>query len=311
LVDKLTTPEQRDAVSAYQKKASAKSDLERTDLAKDKSGVFSGSYAINPVNGQKLPIWIADYVLMGYGTGAIMAVPAHDERDYEFALQYQLPIVQVIEGPAAADGASPTLPYTGDGKLIHSAEYSGLDWREAKKRITTDLATKARGKPTVNFKLRDWLFSRQRYWGEPFPIVWVNEADYMRAVLARQGDLPEQPVTYTTGGATYFALPLPARALPLALPTVESYLPSGTGESPLANVTDWLEIWVNFETGESRPASAPRPEGAAWVRGRRETNTMPQWAGSCWYYLRFVDPRNDQAIAAREQLEYWGVPDRM
>jgi leucyl-tRNA synthetase len=310
LADALTTPEQRDAVQAYKKKAAAKSDLERTDLAKEKSGVFTGSFAINPVNGHRLPIWVADYVLMGYGTGAIMAVPAHDERDYEFAVQYSLPVIQVIE-PAdhTGNGASPKLPYTGDGKLIHSEGYTGLDWREAKKRITADLAEKGRGKATVNFKLRDWLFSRQRYWGEPFPIVWVNEADYMKAVLERSGDLPEQPVTYTSGSVTYFALPLPAEALPLTLPEVQSYLPSGTGESPLANVTEWLEVWVDYKTGKSVPASQPKPAGTSWIRGRRETNTMPQWAGSCWYYLRFIDPKNEQAIADPKLLQYWGVPD--
>jgi len=310
LVAALTTPAQREAVEAYKKKTAGKSDLERTDLAKDKSGVFTGSFAINPVNGTRLPIWIADYVLMGYGTGAIMAVPAHDERDYEFALQYQLPIIQVIESTDHSNnGASSKIPYTGEGKLIHSDGYTGLDWREAKRRITADLEAKNRGKPTINYKLRDWLFSRQRYWGEPFPIVWVSESDYMAALLARQEDLPEQPVTYTSGGKTYFALPLPPGALPLALPEVESYLPSGTGESPLANVTEWLEIWIDYQTGESRPASQPRPEGPHWIRGRRETNTMPQWAGSCWYYLRFIDPKNERAIADPKLLKYWGFPD--
>jgi len=309
MVATLTTPSQREAVDAYRKKAAAKSDLERTDLAKDKSGVFSGSYAINPVNGHRLPIWIADYVLMGYGTGAIMAVPAHDERDFEFAVQYQLPIIQVIE-PAdhSNNGSSPKLPYTGDGRLVHSDGYTGLDWREAKKKITADLSAKARGKATINYKLRDWLFSRQRYWGEPFPIVWVNAADYEAAKKSRGADLPPQPVTYQQDGIVYYALPLPARALPLELPIVETYLPSGTGESPLANVTDWLEIWLNPETGEFQPASQPKPANN-WIRARRETNTMPQWAGSCWYYLRFIDPRNDTAIADPALLKYWGVPD--
>jgi leucyl-tRNA synthetase len=309
MVATLTTPAQRDAVEAYRKKASAKSDLERTDLAKEKSGVFSGSFAINPVNGHRLPIWIADYVLMGYGTGAIMAVPAHDERDFEFAVQYQLPIIQVIE-PAdhSNNGSSAKLPYTGDGQLVHSDGYTGLDWREAKKKITADLTAKQRGKATVNYKLRDWLFSRQRYWGEPFPIVWVNAADYESAKKSRAADFPPQAVTYQQDGTVYYALPLPARALPLQLPTVETYLPSGTGESPLANVTEWLEIWLNAETGEVIPASQPKPVGN-WIRGRRETNTMPQWAGSCWYYLRFIDPRNDGAIADPALLKYWGVPD--
>ncbi len=255
LVDALTTPEQKAAVEAYRKKAAGKSDLERTDLAKDKSGVFSGSFAVNPVNGQRVPVWIADYVLMGYGTGAIMAVPAHDERDHEFAVRYSLPVIQVIQ-PA---GQAVTLPYTGDGQLIGSGDYNGLDWPEAKRRITADLATRRVGKATVNYKLRDWLFSRQRYWGEPFPIVWVGEADYRRAAATRKNDVPAEPVTFTSAGVTHYALPLPPQALPLQLPEVQSYLPSGNGESPLANETAWLEIWVNFETGEAVPASNPSP----------------------------------------------------
>jgi leucyl-tRNA synthetase len=305
LVGALTTAGQKEAVEAYRKKSAGKSDLERTDLAKEKSGVFSGAFAVNPVNGARVPVWIADYVLMGYGTGAIMAVPAHDERDHEFALQYSLPIVQVI---ASADPAA-KLPYTGDGKLIHSGAYSGLDWPEAKQRITADLAARGVGRATVNFKLRDWLFSRQRYWGEPFPIVWLSEADYQRAAALRPGDVPPDPVKFTSNGVTHHALPLPAAALPLELPDVQSYLPSGNGESPLANETAWLEIWFNVETGAAVPAAGAKPDGANWVRARRETNTMPQWAGSCWYYLRFTDPKNAAALASPEALRYWGVPD--
>jgi leucyl-tRNA synthetase len=304
LVPALTKPAQAAAVEAYQKKAASKSDLERTDLAKDKSGVFSGSYAINPVNDARVPIWIADYVLMGYGTGAIMAVPAHDERDYEFAQQYDLPIPRVI----AADDGTDTLPYTGDGKLINSPGYDGLAWPEAKKKITADLAARGIGKGTVNYKIRDWLFSRQRYWGEPFPIVWVSEPDY-RSAAAKRPDLPSKPVTFAEKGVTLFALPLPDAALPLALPDVQSYLPSGNGESPLAHETSWLEIWLEVVTGASVPATQPRPAGDTWVRGRRETNTMPQWAGSCWYYLRFLDPQNARAIASPEALKYWVGPD--
>ena len=304
LVDALTVPEQREAVKAYRFKAASKSDLERTDLAKDKSGVFSGGYAINPVNGAKLPVWIADYVLMGYGTGAIMAVPAHDERDWEFAQRYQLPTPRVIAAPDGSD----QLPYVGDGKVINSPGYDGLNWPDAKKQITADLAAKGVAKGTVNYKLRDWLFSRQRYWGEPFPIVWVTEADYRRAAAVRQ-DLPAQPVTFAEKGVTHYALPLPDAALPLVLPDVQSYLPSGTGESPLANETAWLEIWFNVTTGAALPATQPKPAGDPWVRARRETNTMPQWAGSCWYYLRFLDPRNAAAIASPEALKYWDVPD--
>jgi leucyl-tRNA synthetase len=305
LTDALTTPGYREAVAAYKKKAAAKSDLERTDLAKEKSGVFSGSYAINPANGTRVPIWIADYVLTGYGTGAIMAVPAHDDRDYDFAVQFKLPIIQVI------DSGKPEqkLPFLDDGKLINSGPFNGLDWSEAKKKITADFTANGRGKATVNYKLRDWLFSRQRYWGEPFPIVWVGEADYQRAIVSRKADVPAAPVKYTSDGNTWFALPLPATALPLTLPEVKSYLPSGTGESPLANVTEWLQIWLNFETGAAVPATEVKPVGESWIRARRETNTMPQWAGSCWYYLRYLDPKNDQAIASPESLKYWGVPD--
>jgi leucyl-tRNA synthetase len=311
LVDSLTLPAQRGAVDAYRRLAAAKSDLERTDLAKGKSGVFSGSFAINPASGARVPVWIADYVVMGYGTGAIMAVPAHDERDFEFAQQYQLPVIPVIE-PAEHAGngeVRPPLPYTGDGVLVHSDGYSGLPWAEAKARITADLTAKGRGRATINYKLRDWLFSRQRYWGEPFPIVWVDEASYRKAAALRPDDLPKEPVTYVQDGATLYALPLPPAALPLTLPEVQTYLPSGTGESPLAGVTPWLEIWFHAGSGESVPASQPRPEGEAWVRGRRETNTMPQWAGSCWYYLRFMDPANAHALASPEALRTWGVPD--
>ena len=305
LADVLTLPPHREAVAAYQKRAAGKSDLERTDLAKDKSGVFTGSYALNPVNGQRVPVWIADYVLMGYGTGAIMAVPAHDERDHEFAVRYSLPIIQVID----AGEASTALPYTGDGRLVRSDEYNGLEWPEAKRRITAELATRGVGRMTVNYKLRDWLFSRQRYWGEPFPVVWVTEVDYHRARSARASGMPEVPVTFTEAGVTHYALPLPASALPLELPDVQSYLPSGNGESPLANETGWLEIWFNYDTGAAVPATQPCPADPAWIRGRRETNTMPQWAGSCWYYLRFLDPRNDAALASPAALRYWGTPD--
>ncbi len=305
LVPGLTTDAQREVVDAYRKATASKSDVDRmSDAAKEKTGVFTGSYAINPVNGARVPIWIADYVLMGYGTGAIMAVPAHDERDFEFAEKYQLPIPRVI---AAADG-SDKLPYTGDGKLVNSPGYDGLTWEEAKKKITADLAAKGIGKGTINYKLRDWLFSRQRYWGEPFPVVWVSEADYARAAKLRR-DLPAQPVTFVENGVTLYALPLPEVALPLQLPDVQSYLPSGTGESPLANVPEWLEIWLNAETGAAVPASQPKPAGDAWVRGRRETNTMPQWAGSCWYYLRYLDPQNTETFASKDALTYWGVPD--
>ncbi len=305
LVEALTAPEHRAAVDAYRKAAAAKSDLERTDLAKEKSGVFLGTYALNPVNGARVPIWVADYVLMGYGTGAIMAVPGHDERDHEFAVRFNLPIAQVI----AAPGGETTLPYVGDGRVVNSPGYDGLPWPEAKQKITADLAARGLGRATVNYKLRDWLFSRQRYWGEPFPIVWVSEADYAAIRTEIAPAVPETPVTYRQDGMLYYALPLPDRALPLELPEVQSYLPSGTGESPLANETSWLDIWYQPATGAAVPATAARPASGTWVRARRETNTMPQWAGSCWYYLRFLDPGNPHAFASPEALRYWGSPD--
>ena len=317
LVDALTTPAQREAVAAYRKQASAKSDLERTDLAKgEKTGVWTGSFAINPANGQKIPVWIADYVIMGYGTGAIMAVPAHDDRDYAFAQKFNIPVIQVIE-PDHNEGrnghGATKLPYTGDGVLVHSDGYSGLPWEQAKQKITADLATRGRGQATVNYKLRDWLFSRQRYWGEPFPIVWVSEADYLVATAHAKATgaalpLPAAPVTCIIDGETRYALPVPEQSLPLTLPEVKSYQPTGTGESPLAAITEWVDIWYDAATGHAVHASSNKP-AAHYVRARRETNTMPQWAGSCWYYLRYLDPKNDAAIASPEALKYWAGPD--
>jgi leucyl-tRNA synthetase len=311
LVDALTTPAQREAVATYRRAAAAKSDLERTDLAKDKSGVFTGSYARNPVNDARIPIWVADYVLMGYGTGAIMAVPAHDTRDHEFAVKFELPIVPVIQ----PEGEPVPLPYVGEGRLINSGRYDGLPWAEAKRRITADLAQRGRGRAAVNYRLRDWLFSRQRYWGEPFPIVWVSETDYASALAATRAagvelPVPAAPVTAAVDGEVRCALPLPESALPLKLPPVQSYQPTGTGESPLAAIPEWIEVWYRPDTGAAVPASQPRPgDGAMWVRGRRESNTMPQWAGSCWYYLRYTDPHCADALASPAALRYWGSPD--
>ncbi|MEF7436804.1 leucine--tRNA ligase [Paenibacillus lautus] len=257
LVDKITTADQRDAVKAYQDQAARKSDLERTDLAKDKTGVFTGAYAINPVNGAKVPIWIADYVLAGYGTGAIMAVPGHDSRDWEFAKQFGLPIIEVVQGGNVEEEA-----YTGSGAHVNSGFLNGLDNEEAIQAMNEWLEKEGKGKKKVTYRLRDWLFSRQRYWGEPIPILHLEDGT-MKTV--------------------------PEDQLPLLLPDVDQIKPSGTGESPLANVTEWVET-VDPETG---------------MKARRETNTMPQWAGSCWYYLRYIDPDNHDELCSKEKQKEW------
>ena len=261
LVETLTTPAQRPAVEAYKAEVARKSDLERTELAKDKTGVFTGGYAINPVNGAKIPIWIADYVLISYGTGAIMAVPGHDTRDFEFATKFNLSIVQVVEPPADTDWHG----YIDDGISVNSAgaeiSISGLPTPEAKRKITAWLESKGLGKKTINYKLRDWLFSRQRYWGEPFPILWKTGPD----------------------GRSYHEA-LPESALPLLPPRLDDYKPTADGQPPLARAQDWVNL----------------PDGS-----KRETNTMPQWAGSCWYYLRYLDVGNDRAFCGSEAEHYW------
>ncbi|WHY33449.1 leucine--tRNA ligase [Cytobacillus firmus] len=257
LVDKITTEGQQEAVQAYIDKVKSKSDLERTDLAKEKTGVFTGAYAINPANGEKMPIWIADYVLVSYGTGAIMAVPAHDERDYEFAKQFDLPIKEVVAGGDVDKEA-----YTGDGEHVNSGFLDGLNKEDAIEKMIAWLEEKGIGTKKVTYRLRDWLFSRQRYWGEPIPVIHWEDGT-MTAVQEDQ--------------------------LPLVLPKTTEIKPSGTGESPLANIDDWVNV-VDPETGK---------------KGRRETNTMPQWAGSCWYYLRYIDPKNSEALADPEKLKEW------
>ena len=252
LVAELTTPEQRAAVAAYQEAARRKSDLERTDLAKEKTGVFTGATATNPVNGKQVPIWIADYVLASYGTGAIMAVPAHDERDFEFAKKFDIPIVQVVRPTLPTDGSAidPDHAFTGDGVNINSGPLDGLATPAAKKKITADLEARGVGKGAISYKLRDWVFSRQRYWGEPIPLIHC----------------PNDGV-----------VAVPEAQLPVRLPDVERYEPTGTGESPLAAIDSFVNT------------TCPKCGGPA----KRETNTMPQWAGSCWYYLRYLDPKND------------------
>jgi leucyl-tRNA synthetase len=265
LVAKITLPDCKAAVEKYVKEARLKSDLERTDLAKTKTGVFTGAFAVNPVNNAKIPVWISDYILISYGTGAIMAVPGHDERDFEFARKFGLKIIQVV----SKDGGFHDLDaaFAEEGVAVNSGEFDGLATPEFKKKITEWLDKKGMGRKAVNYKLRDWVFSRQRYWGEPIPIVHCPKCGQV---------------------------PVPYDQLPLTLPEVESYKPTGTGESPLAAITDWVNT------------TCPRCGGPA----KRETNTMPQWAGSCWYYLRYLDPKNSRALAAKEKIEYW-MPVRL
>ncbi len=264
LVDVLTTPEHRAAVQAYREATARKSDLQRQELQKEKTGVFIGGYTINPVNGERLPVWIADYVLMGYGTGAIMAVPGHDARDWEFARQFGLPIREVVAGGNVAEGAYVDLEH---GRAVHSTtpdgsfSIDGLPAAQAIDRITAWLEATGKGRRAVNYKLRDWLFSRQRYWGEPFPILWVEG----------------EPVA------------LPEQMLPVKLPETDDFRPAGDGQSPLAKLSEWVST-RDPRTGQ--PA-------------RRETNTMPQWAGSCWYYLRFIDPGNERALVDPTLEKYW------
>ena len=257
LVQEIVTPEQKDAVDAYIKETEKKTDLDRTELSKEKTGVFTGAYAVNPVNGKEIPIWIADYVLSTYGTGAIMAVPAHDERDYEFAKTFNLDIVPVVAGGDVSSEA-----YTGDGDHINSDFLDGMNKEDGIETMIKWLEKEGIGEQKTSYRLRDWLFSRQRYWGEPIPIIHWEDGT-MTAV--------------------------PEEELPLVLPKSNDIKPSGTGESPLANMTEWINV-VDEKTG---------------MKGRRETNTMPQWAGSSWYYLRFIDPHNDEQLADPEKLKEW------
>ena len=305
LVATITTADQQRKVATYVEKAKSKSDLERAELTKEKTGVWTGASAINPVNGKEIPVWVADYVLMTYGTGAIMAVPAHDVRDFEFAREFSLEIIQVIDdgGSAEKDAKDKlTQAYTGTGKLINSGEQSHKDSESAKNAIIKQLAADKRGKASVNFKLRDWLFSRQRYWGEPFPVIWLNEYDYAQVDDSLKS--VERPVTCEVDGELLYAIVLPETELPLELPAVESYTPSPDGQSPLSKASDWLKVFIDPKTGTS---STEAKEG--WLPGIRETNTMPQWAGSCWYYLRYVDPKNTESLIDSEKEKYWGTPD--
>ncbi|MDR2677061.1 MAG: leucine--tRNA ligase [Puniceicoccales bacterium] len=310
LLEAITVPERWDAVREYQQKTARKSDLDRTDLAKIKTGVFSGAHAIHPLTGEPLPIWVSDYVLMSYGSGAIMCVPAHDTRDFEFAQLFHLPVRQVIR-PLNADGDT-ALPYCERGILCNSGEYDGMTSDAAQEAIIDRLMKNGTGRQRINYKLRDWLFSRQRYWGEPIPIVWVREDDF--GIISRTANspflefMPSNPVFYEEDGRKFYAVPLCSRDLPLNLPPVESYLPSDDGESPLARASSWVSVWIHPQTGEIRPQAEGRPAGE-WLAARRETNTMPQWAGSCWYHLRYMSPRCETAPVDPKIADYWRAPN--
>ena len=305
LVHTLTTPELKDAVSAYIEKTKTKSDLERAELNKDKTGLHIGAFAINPINKKKIPIWISDYVLVSYGTGAIMAVPAHDERDFEFAQKFKIDIIQVIDDCGTAEKDSKgnlSQAFTTDGPLKNSDSLNGMDSQSAKKAVIETLKKTNKGQVEVNYKLRDWLFSRQRYWGEPFPIIWVNESDY--ALVNAQFKPKGNAIKSKIGDELLYAICLPDEALPVELPEIESYKPSADGQSPLSHASEWLEVHFNKETGETTPQASN-----STIRGLRETNTMPQWAGSCWYYLRYIDPQNSKALIDKELEAYWKSPD--
>ncbi|MEM7791405.1 MAG: leucine--tRNA ligase, partial [Verrucomicrobiota bacterium] len=305
IVAKITADDRKDSVAAYVAKAKNKSDLERAELSKEKTGVWTGSNAINPVNGKEIPIWIADYVLVTYGTGAIMAVPAHDTRDFDFAKEFELEIIQVIDDDGSAEkDETGTLKaaYTGPGLLINSGSQTGKDSESAKSAIIEQLVSENRGKSTVNYKLRDWLFSRQRYWGEPFPIVWVSKEDYDHFDDSLKS--VERPVSCQIDGQVRYAISLPEDSLPLELPDLDSYTPSPDGNSPLSKAKDWLHLYIDPKSGETS-----NQQQTGWVECIRETNTMPQWAGSCWYYLRYIDPKNSESVIASEKEKYWGMPD--
>ncbi len=260
LVEKITTEDHKNEVKKYIEDSAKKSDLQRTELNMEKTGVFTGGYAINPVNNEKIPIWISDYVLLSYGTGAIMAVPAHDTRDFEFATKFKLPIIQVV----SKDGSTYEMKEAEieEGIAVNSGNFSGLKTADFKKQINDWLEKQGKGKKAINYRLRDWVFSRQRYWGEPFPLVHCEKCG---------------------------TVPVDEKDLPLKLPDVKSYQPTGTGESPLAAIDEWVNT------------TCPKCNAPA----KRETNTMPQWAGSCWYYLRFMDPKNDKELAGKSAIEYW------
>lgn len=448
LVSKLTSKPQKKAVEAYVKKTASKSDLNRQEESKAKTGVFIGAYAINPVNGAKIPLWISDYVLMGYGTGAIMAVPAHDQRDFEFAMKFNLPIVNVVNPVAIRQDArqvkdfvkkkkivavvidrkgnvltinwGPKLggrlliggtiegnekpevtakrevaeetgyknlkllavgdetfyykyyafskneghdanvkfvfleleneerikqklnkseknnfkvewvnkveaekdiveplhkyafekfvlgkSYSGEGVMTNSGLYNGKESATARDLIVADLSKKNLAKEVTNFKLRDWVFSRQRYWGEPFPIVWVKEDDYKKADGEVKKWIPKKAVTKKVDGEELYALPIPPAKLPVLLPQVEDFRPQGLGKGPLALAKDWNQVWFNLDTGDTLVQQNEIPKGGPWVKAVRETDTMPNWAGSSWYFLRYLDPNNDEKLADKKKIEAW------
>jgi leucyl-tRNA synthetase len=342
LVEQLTTTENLEKAREYIRNAKKKSDLERTDLAKEKTGVFTGSYGRNPLSGELIPIWVADYVLISHGTGAIMGVPAHDERDLDFARKFDIPVRQVVipteirypskqksapknELPAdyyfnkvfqgkRLSSSNPEykiwsdLPFYPNGVLINSGEFSGMMADEAKQTIIQKVEQLGFGKRSVKYKLRDWLFSRERYWGEPIPILWIKRSCYNRALAKKKayflGKVPKEAVSYWKDGVEWCAIPILEEQLPLKLPEMDTYLPSDDGESPLIHAKRWVNVFVNLSTGEISTKFRFR-----FVPAIRETNTMPQWAGSCWYYLRYMSPNYEKGLVDPQAEAYWKSPD--
>ncbi len=277
LATKIAVGPAKERVAAYIAESTRKSEIERMNETRDKTGVFTGSYAINPATGEKIPIWLADYVLAGYGTGAIMAVPAHDERDHAFATKFGLPIIEVIETPEAETGE-----YHGEGPLVNSGRFNGMDSSEAREEVVAWLEEQGTGRTKTTFKMRDWLISRQRYWGAPIPIVHVDG---------------------------HGAMPIPDSQLPVILPDVDDYTPKGGATSVLASVEDWVHVWFNLDTGETVPYSAGKPDGDQWKEGHRETDTLDGYACSSWYFLRYIDPFNTEQAWDPEKAKHWQPVD--
>lgn len=305
LVETITTDEHRANVHSYIHATQGKNEIERQDTNRAKTGTFTGAYAINPINGARIPIWIADYVLAGYGTGAVMAVPGEDARDHEFAQKYNLPIIYTTDRQEFVDYQAEVKNHRKDYRLANSSEFDGLDFEEGRKKILEKLVSIGAGSESINYKIRDWLISRQRYWGAPIPMIWVDktaiadsETEFIKAAR-------KQEQIKLVDGKELIAVPVPDEFLPVTLPEVDSYKPDGSGKGPLARSEDWVHVWMNIETGATIPHSQGKPVEGRWAEGWRETDTMDGFACSSWYFLRFADPHNDTAAFNPEKAKFW------